>query len=94
MERNIVKPPSVDAGVRRVPFVKGAGVFFPSQHFLGSALNSLSERRQDISHRGSAGARGAGDRRSGARAGQGREGANEKVRGGQEKRRKCRVEGK
>lgn len=28
MERDIVKPPSVGMGVRRVPFVKGAGVFF------------------------------------------------------------------
>lgn len=26
MERDIVKPPSVGMGVRRVPFVKGAGV--------------------------------------------------------------------
>lgn len=29
MERSVVKPPSVDAGVGRVPFVKGARVFFP-----------------------------------------------------------------
>lgn len=28
MEHDIVKPPSVGKGVRRVPFVKGAGVFF------------------------------------------------------------------
>lgn len=29
MERDIVKPPSVGMGVRRVPFVKGAGAPTP-----------------------------------------------------------------
>lgn len=65
MERDIVKPPSVGRGVRRVPFVKGAGVFFPPQHFPCSLSNSLSEQRQDISHRNTAGACRARDRCSG-----------------------------
>lgn len=102
MERDIVKPPSVGTGVRRVPFVKGAGVFFPPQHFPGSVSNSLSEQRQDISHHNTAGACRAKDQCSGARAGTegrregrgkngGREGVTEKVREGQERRRKCGV---
>lgn len=79
MERNIVKPPSVGTGVRRAPFVKGARVFFPPQHFPGSVSNSLSEQRQDISHCNATGACGAKDQRSGARVGQ--EGRRERGEG-------------
>lgn len=85
MERDIVNPPSVGTGVRRVPFVKGAGVFFPPQHFPGSLSNSLSEPRQDISHRNATGACRAKDQCSGVRIGTGGgvEGRSdgEKVRG-------------
>lgn len=96
MERDIVKPPLVGMGVQRVPFVKGAGVFFPLQHFPGSVSNSLSEQRQDISHRNTTGACRAKDQSSGAWAGTegrregkgengGKEGATEKVREGKER---------
>lgn len=83
MERDIVKPPSVGRGVRRVPFVKGAGVFFPPQHFPCSLSNSLSEQRQDISHRNTAGACRARDRCSGVWTGTGGEERGEK-NGGRE----------
>lgn len=57
MSRDIVKPPLASRGVRRVPLVKGARLFFPlSQHFPSSVPNSLSELRQDISHCGASGA--------------------------------------
>ncbi len=103
MERDIVKPPSVGTGERRVPFVKGAGVFFPPQHFPGSVSNSLSEQRQDISHRNTTGACRAKDQCSGAWAGtegrtEGRGGKNggraraiAKVREGRRRKRKCGV---
>lgn len=106
MEHDIVKPPSVGTGVRRVPFVKGAGVFFPPQHFPGSVSNSLSEQRQDISHRNTTGACRAKDQCSGARAwtegrreGRGWKGGRggsdgKKVREVQQGRRKCGVVGK
>lgn len=93
MERDIVKPPLVDMGVRRVSFVKGAGVFFPPQHFPGSVSNSLSEQRQDISHRNTTGACRAKDQCSGAyagtegrREGKGENGGREKER---EQRKRC-----
>lgn len=108
MERDIVKPPSVGTGVRRVPFVKGAGVFFPPQHFPGSVSNSLSEQRQDISHRNTTGACRAKDQCSGARAGTegrreggkgkngGREGGSDGKgeRGARKRRWKCGVDRK
>lgn len=99
MERDIVKPPSVGTGVRRVPFVKGAGVFFLPQHFPSSLSNSLSEQRQDISHRNAAGACRAKDQCSGApcwdRGEEGEGGSDgKKVRVGQERRKKCGLEEK
>lgn len=99
MERDIVNPPSVGRGVRRVPFVKGAGVFFPPQHFPGSLSNSLSEQRQDISHRNATGACRAKDQYSGVRNGTegvGAEGGCDggKVREGQEGKKKCGLDEK
>lgn len=42
MERDIVKPPSVGMGVRRVPFVKGAGVPPPLPSFPSLTLSQLT----------------------------------------------------
>lgn len=75
---------------------------FPPQHFPGSASNSLSQQRQDISHRNATGACRAKDQCSGAWARtegereewKGGEGVTEKVREGQPSRRKCGVDGK
>lgn len=91
MERDIVKPPSVGTGVRRVPFVKGAGVFFPSSTLsrLSSQTHCLSKGRTLVTATPlePAGAKGPVHRSPG------RDGEGRKGRGGEKEKEKVRKGG-